>query len=148
MKTTSVITFILCIVYFCSCNFTRSETNSTNSLTDTTSLALSNKAIKYIFENKSDSVLTLLPSHNLFDKKNLPDLTKRIQTAINKYGYPKKESITVTTSTSKSLFGTETTETFTYPFTDKDGQTKLIVLVGIKQGKIHAINTSLTLFSD
>lgn len=135
----SILIFTICLTTFTSCNFNRTTTTTTTvSLADTTSLALSKKAIKYIKEGKSDSLNLLL---------NLPKSANSFETVI-KYGQdilnssecPNDSLIMVTETTKTSSSGTEVSKSYSFPFNNEDANLKHYIITTFKNDELINIS--------
>ena len=113
--------FVLMII-LTGCTFDYSETGlHINREKDGAELLLAKRSLRYLAENKRDSLKKMLNPSIL--KRTAPDqmewLFKNGQKVLKDYIYPDDSLITVSNFTKKSVFGTDIVKEFNFPFRSK-----------------------------
>ncbi len=116
-------TFFLLVVVMIGCRFTlKSELENTSSMYDSTAIVLAKQSLKFISENKSDSLKNLLdPKVRQRVKADQLDLLiNEGQRVLENYYYPNDTSIKVSQSVNYSMVGKNIVSSLSLPFQHKN----------------------------
>ena len=139
----SIITSLILIIIVTGCNFNYSESvKEINIEKDGKELSLAKKSLRFIKENKTNSLKELL-NDNVLSKSNPEQLEwlfengKRI---IENNEYPNDSIITVLTTIRKSISGKKTFKEFNFPFINNENpDSTMYFKITIVDGEIYKL---------
>jgi len=131
-----IILVLLSVVYLSSCTFSKSTSIARIIDKDDPSYLLSNKAMGFILDNKTDSLFLLFDDYLQSDKDLIYKTVEKIHTAADMYENPDENKTTKSETETSSVFGKKNITTYTYPFNTQSDKNLFFVTISISESKI------------